>query len=290
MRMSAPYKRPELLIETEELARRLSDPSLRIVDCTVGLAPRADGGYDIVKGEAGWARGHIPGADFIDLGEALAGPSSISPYAMPSPERFAEVVGRHGIGNDNEVVVYSAGGIANAARLFLMFRVMGHDKVRLLNGGWEKWQREGHPVATEKPMHPAASFRAAPRDGYFLDKPAMRNALDDAGACIVMALPAAVFHGEKVMFSRPGRIPRSINIPAGELVDAAGTFLPADQLEQKLSRAMSADRVINYCGAGMTAAVNSFALNLLGHDAAAVYDGSMLEWAADDSLPLEPAV
>ena len=284
-----PYRRAELLIETAELDCRLSDPLLRIVDCTVRLAPRADGGYDIVKGEDGWARGHIPGADFIDLGEELAGAPSVSPYAMPTPDQFAEVIGRHGIGNENEVVIYSAGGIANAARLCLMFLAMGHDHVRLLNGGWEKWTGEGRAVSTDAPARVPVRYSPSVRSGQFLDKHAMKLALDDAGSCLVMALPSEVYHGRKVMFARPGRIPGSINIPASELLNADGTFLPADMLKARMAPALSADRTITYCGAGMTAAVNSFALHLLGYENAAIYDGSMLEWAADASLPMEPA-
>jgi thiosulfate/3-mercaptopyruvate sulfurtransferase len=210
---------------------------------------------------------------------------------MPGAEQFAEVIGKHGIGNDNEVIVYSVGGMANAARLFLMFRAMGHDTVRLLNGGWEKWVREGRPLSTEKPGHAPVFYRASARSGKFLDKDMMRQAVGDERACVVMALPSAIYRGEKQMFRRPGRIPGSISIPASDLIDAeVGTFLPADRLEQKLAPVLSADRAITYCGAGMTAAVNGFALELVGYEQAAIYDGSMLEWADDESLPMEPAV
>lgn len=291
MAVKTPYRRAELLIETEELARRLTDPMLRIVDCTVRLAARADGKYDIVKGEEDWAKGHIPGSDFIDLGEELAGPPSISPYAMPTPEQFADVIGGHGIGDGNEVVIYSAGGIANAARLCLMFLAMGHERVRLLNGGWEKWIGEGRPVSTERPDRSPVRYNPRVRPGWFIDKDAMKQALNDTGSCLVMALPVEVYRGERVIFPRSGRIPGSISIPASELLNAEDrTFLPVDLLEAKLAPALSADRTINYCGAGMTAAVNSFALHLLGYENVAVYDGSMLEWTADESLPLEPAI
>lgn len=284
------YSNPRALIEARELLGRLGDPSLRIVDCTVRLSPRPGGGYDIVKGDADWARGHIPGADFIDLGEELAGPPGISPYAMPDAGSFARVIGAHGIGNDNDVVVYSAGGIANAARLFLMFRAMGHDRVRLLNGGWEAWLRGGYPTSTAHPGHAPTAFRPSPRDGHFLDKPAMKAELGRTDTHIVMALPSDVFHGDRVIFDRPGRIPGSMSIPAGELLDPTGTaFLPIEALERRLSAVISAERVVNYCGAGMTAAVNAFALHLIGYESGAIYDGSMLEWAADETLPLEPA-
>lgn len=282
---------PRALIEARELFERLADPSLRIVDCTVRLSPRSGGGYDIVKGDADWAKAHIPGADFIDLGEELAGPPGISPYAMPDAETFARVIGAHGIGNDNDVVVYSAGGVANAARLFLMFRAMGHDRVHLLNGGWEAWLRGGYPTSTAHPAHAATVFHPSPRVGHFLDKTAMMAELGRADTHIVMALPSDVFHGDRVIFGRPGRIPGSKSIPASELLDPAGTaFLPIEELERRLSPVVSAGRVVNYCGAGMTAAVNAFALHLIGYESGAIYDGSMLEWAADEALPLEPAV
>ncbi len=210
---------------------------------------------------------------------------------MPTAEQFSDVAGRHGIGNANEVIVYSAGGVANAARLCLMFLAMGHRHVRLLNGGWEKWIGEGRPVSDRPSEHEPVHFAASLEPGWFLDKDAMVQALGESSSSIIMALPAEVYRGERVIFSRPGRIPGSLSIPAGDLLSAQdGTFLPADLLEAKLAPAIAAGRTINYCGAGMTAAVNAFAFRLLGYENVAVYDGSMLEWTADASLPLEPAV
>ncbi len=284
--MTSDYAQPQILIETDELAERLSEPALRVVDCKVKMEERPAGGFDLIKGFDDWLEGHIPGADFIDLVAEISAPHPTLPFMMPDADLFARVVGARGIGNESDVVLYSGGWPSWATRLYFMFRAMGHDRVRVLNGGLEKWKRENRPLSIEPVSRQPVWFRANPRAAYLVGKDSVRSAMGDKNTQLVCTLSAAVFTGEKNLFGRAGHIPGSVNIAGTELVDAVtGCFLPAEQLREKLAPAMRSARVITYCGAGISATVDAFALLLLGHDAAA-YDGSLLEWGADESLPL----
>ena len=286
--MTQGYVRPELLIESDALAKRLDESALRIIDCNVKMTIKPEGGYDIAQGSGDWARAHIPGAVFIDMVDELAAPHPKLKFMMPTAEHFARVVGAHGIGNDSDVVLYSQGVNYWATRLFLMFRAMGHDRVRVLNGGWDKWLQEQRPVDAATPRPPAARFVPKPRPGQIIGKDDVLASLNDGRTCIVNALSPDVFSGKKVQYPRAGHIPGSINVFASTLVDpVTKCFLPAAQLREKLATALKAERVITYCGGGISATTDSFALLLLGYDNVAVYDGSMGEWAADPSLPLE---
>lgn len=285
------YARPELLISTAELARRLGEKDLRIIDCNVVMSIRPDGGYDIRKGVDDWRAAHIPGAVFIDLVEELAAPHPRLRFMMTPPAQFEAVMSAHGIGNRHRVVLYSRGANYWATRLFLMFRAMGHDQVQVLDGGWDKWVAEGRPVTDRVTLYPRTAYKARPRPGQIIGKAEVAAALGRADTCLINALHPDVYSGKKVSASyvRAGHIPGSVNVYAMDLVDPqTKTFLPAKDLRAKFAAvgALDADRVITYCGGGISATTDSFALLLLGHDNVALYDGSMTEWGPDLSLPI----
>ncbi|MDX2224468.1 MAG: sulfurtransferase [Rhodospirillaceae bacterium] len=290
-RDSRGYVRPELLMSTAELAQRLGDKDLRIVDCNVVMSIRPDGGYDIRKGVDDWRAAHIPGATFIDLVEELAAPHPKLRFMMTPPAQFAAVMSAHGIGNRHRVVLYSRGANYWATRLFLMFRAMGHDQVQVLDGGWDKWLAEGRPVTNTVAKVAKANFKAKPRAGQIIGKAEVAAALGRADICLINALHPDVYSGKKfsASYARAGHIPGSVNVYAMDLIDPkTKTFLPAKDLRAKFAAcgALSADRVITYCGGGISATTDSFALMLLGHDNVALYDGSMTEWGPDLSLPI----
>jgi thiosulfate/3-mercaptopyruvate sulfurtransferase len=264
------YANPRLLVDSDWLERHMNDPDLRIIDCNVRMTPKAEGGYAIDKGLFDWQAAHIPNSCFIDLVDELAAP--------------------HGIGNAHRVALYSRGANYWATRLFLMFRAMGHGKVQVLNGGWDKWVAEHRPVTIAAPRWPAASFKAKPKAGQIIGKDDVRAALGRKDTRIINALAPDVHSGAKVPYARPGHIAGSVNVYAMDLIDPkTKTFLPAAELRKKFApvKAMKAKRVITYCGGGISATTDSFALMLLGHKNVALYDGSMTEWAADPTLPME---
>ncbi|MDE0171124.1 MAG: sulfurtransferase [bacterium] len=286
------YVRPNLIIETGELEARLGDPKLRVIDCHIFLELRADGGYDFWSGREAWVGEHIPGSAYVDLSDELADDHPYLRFMLPPAGQFARVMSGLGVGNEHDVVVYSRGIGYWATRLFFMFRAFGFDNVRVLNGGYDKWAREGRPLTPETVKHPAATFVADPRAGFIVGLDEVVDALDDPGTSLVNALAPDVHQGKRLVpnYHRPGRIRGSVNVYAADLADPDDrTFKPADELRAHFQEAgvLGSERIVTYCGGGISATTDAFALLLLGHENVSVYDGSMTEWGRDPDLPME---
>jgi thiosulfate/3-mercaptopyruvate sulfurtransferase len=161
----------------------------------------------------------------------------------------------------------------------------------VVDGGFEKWLAEGRKVGTEPCRYPPATFTPRPQPGLMVDKDAVLAAIDDPGTRLVNTLSAPDFRGEEPSrYGRPGRIPRSVNLPWPELTDPdSKTFIPLEQARARLAAigAERAERVVCYCGGGISATMGLFLLHRLGHQKLALYDASMAEWARDEALPIE---
>ena len=282
---------PGALASPEWLSANLGDPSLRVLDATVWLELDPEGGdVRIESGRATWAQGHIPGAGFADLIE-LSDPVDPLRFMLPTAEAFAEGMSALGVGPGTHVVAYDAEDGIWAARLWWMLRVFGFDAVSVLDGGWKAWTAEGRPVSTEPPEHPPARFEAAFRPELVATRKQVEEYVADGGTCLVNALPAALHRGEApVAHKRAGRIPGSVNVPSRHLLDPeSGRFLPLERLREPFAAvgALEDRPVVTYCGGAIAAAMDAFALALLGRDDVAVYDGSLVEWAEDPGAPLE---
>jgi thiosulfate/3-mercaptopyruvate sulfurtransferase len=287
-----------MLISVSELAARVDDPAVRVLDCTVFLrrpvrrAGEVGGGpYVPESGYASYAPCHIPGAGFADLVGALASPSSPLPFALPSASRFASGMSALGVGPSSSVVLYAQESPMWATRLWWLLRYFGFDSVSVLDGGLGAWRAAGLPVTSDLTAVPAASFVASPRPSLLATR---GDVASGSWSCLVNALAPSVFRGEGVTsYSRPGRIPGSVNAPAGALLDGdTGCFLPASSLRPLLASVLEAAGAdapapVAYCGGGISATVVVFALALLGRDDVRLYDGSLAEWSADPALPLD---
>jgi thiosulfate/3-mercaptopyruvate sulfurtransferase len=278
-----------MLVDTGWLAAHLGDADLRIYDCSVTLVPIA-GGMRPESGQAAWAGAHIPGSGYIDLIAELSDRGSALPFMMPPAAQCAAAFGRYGIGAQTRVVLYDAGGHMWATRVWWMLRALGCDAVAVLDGGLVKWRAEGRPLSTEPPRYPAGEFRPQPRPELFVDKRHVQDALGNPDVCLINALSADEHAGRVSRTARPGRIPGSGNVPAGSLIDpATGAYLPLEVLREKFraAGALGGGRIVTYCGGGIAATSAAFTLARLGAPQVAVYDGSLVEWSGDHSLPLE---
>jgi thiosulfate/3-mercaptopyruvate sulfurtransferase len=291
MPASARIVNPQYLVETDWLAAHLADPELRVFDCTTYLDPDPVKGYTVRSGRPEWEQGHIPGAGHLDLQGELSDVASPLRFTMPTAEQFAAAMARHGVGEGTRVVVYSAGSVMWAARIWWMLRAFGFDRAAMLNGGIDKWKAEGRPLSTEAPRPAPARFVARPRPEMIATKSQVAAALTDPRVRIVNALTAKQHTGEGgTHYDRPGRIAGSVNVPAHRLVDGESkVFLPAGELAAMFAEtgADKAEKVITYCGAGIAASADAFVLALLGHDNVALYDGSLSEWVKDPAAPME---
>jgi thiosulfate/3-mercaptopyruvate sulfurtransferase len=283
---------PGPLVEPDWLAAHLDAPDLRIVETTVFLDPPTRPGkpYDVRSGRAEWAAGHIPGSAFADLDGDLAEPHPTLHFTFPSAERFAAAMSALGVEDGTAVVVYDRNGMQWATRLWWMLRAYGFDAAGVLDGGWTAWTAAGGPVGTAPAPERTAAFTARPRPDLLASLDEVREASADGGACLLNALAPEVFRGEQNRYGRAGRIPGSVNVFAKSLLDpATGRLVPAGALRERLAGAgaLRDGRVIAYCGGGISATLDAFALTLLGARDVALYDGSMSEWVADPALPLD---
>ena len=286
-----PHTRPELLVDTASLEAALADPALRVFDCTVQLVPDPPGRYRVVSGREGYSSVHVPGAGFLDLVGELSDPDSRLPFTFPSAGRFADAMSRHGVGPGVRVVLYSRGSPMWAARVWWMLRAFGFDDAVLLDGGIEKWNKEGRRVSSAACAYPAARFEPRPRPELIASRAAVLAAIGDRAACIIDALPEQSFRGEgPSAYGRAGHIASSVNAPFTRLVRAEDqTLKTAEELRSLFTGiGLQGDqRAITYCGGGIAASLAAFALVLVGHPEVALYDGSLSEWAPDPSLPME---
>lgn len=281
----------DYLVDTEWLEAHLDRPEVRVLECTTILRRGDDGRLHAASGRDGWAGSHIPGSVFADLPGDLSDRSADLRFMNPPADQFAEAMSGYGVGEGTRAILYDRSAGMWAARIWWMLRAMGFENAAVLDGGWSKWTAEGRPVSSEATSYQAASFVARPRPELFADRQDVLAATSDGGTCIVNALSAEQHRGEGASpYGRAGRITGSVNVPAGSLVDPeTNAYLPLEELRARFADvgATEAGKVITYCGGGIAASNDAFILTLLGVEQVAIYDASLSEWAADESLPME---
>jgi thiosulfate/3-mercaptopyruvate sulfurtransferase len=277
------------IVSTDWLATNLTSPDLRVVDGSWHLPamkrdPRAE-----------FLESHVPGAVFFDI-DAIADTSVPLPHMLPSAEQFAQAVGALGIGTGDRVVVYSRGSVTSAARVWWTFRVFGHDNVAVLDGGFQKWTREGRPVEQGAAKPRPRTFHARFRPALVRDLERMRANVDTHAEQVVDARPRGRFLGtdpEPRPGLRSGHIPGSVNLAPDALFRPDGTILPPDDIRRAFA-ATGVDLarpVVTTCGSGVAASGLALALHFIGYPDVAVYDGSWTEWGAraDTPVSVDPA-
>ncbi len=283
-----------LLVDTTWLAAHLHEPDLRILDSTTNVV-RVPGRPDqdkIVAERAKFEDGHIPGAQFVDLQAELSDNDSPLRFTAPSAENFARAIERFGIGEGTRVVIYSTGNVWWATRVWWLLRMFGFDDAALLDGSFKAWTDERRPIETGPAKQRAPGhFVVRPSRPLIADKNDVLAAIGKTNACTVNALSPEIHRGEGPSpYGRPGHIKGSVNVPGSALIDpATNRFISPAAIERLFRDAGVLDRekVITYCGGGITATATAFALALIGQPDPKVYDGSLGEWAPDASLPIE---
>jgi thiosulfate/3-mercaptopyruvate sulfurtransferase len=266
------------------LAERLDAPDIRIIDATWFLPG------DARDAKALYAARRIPGAIFFDIDE-IADKDTNLPHMLPAPEKFASRMKKLGVGDGARVVVYDSQGLFSAARVWWTFRVMGHDDVVVLDGGFPAWERGGYPIETDPPVAKMERhFTPRVRADLVRDLSDMRRAVE-AGAQILDARPNPRFRGEAPE-PRPGlksgHMPGARSVPSSALVNENGSLRSREELQRILGEAGAdpAQAAITTCGSGVTAPIIALALARLGRWDAAVYDGSWAEWGSRDDVPV----
>jgi thiosulfate/3-mercaptopyruvate sulfurtransferase len=273
------------LVSTAWLAQRLGRPGLRLLDASWYLpAAGRDAGAE-------YGAAHIPGALYFDL-DAISDHRSPLPHMLPEPAAFARAMSELGVDDADDLVVYDGSGTnISAARAWWTFRVFGHSRVAVLDGGLPKWRREDRALEPGVVRLPPGRFSASLDRAAVRDLAAVRALVSDPVEQIVDMRSAGRFAGtepEPRAGLRGGHIPGSRNLPFNELVAPDGTLLPADALRRRIeAAAIDASRpVVATCGSGTSACTLILALHLLGHDRVALYDGSWAEWGGREDTPV----
>ena len=275
------------LVDAKWVAEHLSDPAIRILECSVDLAPGSTAPESMRKQ---WVDGHIPNSDYVDLIDDLSDPTSELRFTMPTPARFAAAMESLGVGEGTKVVLYDRRFTMWATRVWWMLKYCGFDNCAVLDGGWKSWQLANLPIDTNPaPSRPKATFVVNLRPYLFADLERMEEALGD-GTCVINALSPGNHDGSEADYGRPGHLPGASNVYALHLLDrTTQCYLPLDQLEVLFADMTAGkDSIVTYCGGGIAATSDAFVLNaLLGYNNVAVYDGSLSEWLLDADRPLE---
>jgi thiosulfate/3-mercaptopyruvate sulfurtransferase len=280
--MVAHFTPDKPIVSAEWLVSHLNAPDVRVLDCTYFMPGSSRTGRQLYDAH------HIPGARFFDIDD-VADTDSTLPHMLPAPEKFSSRVRRMGLGDGHRVICYDQNGFLASARVWWMFRVMGHADVAVLDGGFEAWRAAGGGIE-DLPPHFMADrhFTVRPRRDLVRDLDQMKQAVDAGGAQIVDARSAGRFNGtapEPRPGLRGGHMPGSFNVPYGEVLAPDGRFKPDGDIRAAFEKAGVdlSKPIVNSCGSGVTAAILALAQSVAGHDGAAVYDGSWTEWGAENA-------
>ncbi|MEZ4300292.1 MAG: sulfurtransferase [Polyangiaceae bacterium] len=281
---SGPLAAAPPLVSPAWLRARSADARVRVLDARWYLAGK--------RGADEYAAGHLPGAVFVNLDADLSSPRGQGPgrHPLPTPDAFARVLARAGIGATTHVVAYDDAGGAIAARVWWLMRYFGLASASVLDGGIAAWLAEGGALTTDVPaIVPAPMLRLTPRPALVADKRAVDRLRATPSAVVLDARSADRFEGKsEPVDARPGHIPGARSMPfAGNLAAPGGRFLDREALSARYDGAgvRSADTIVCYCGSGVTACHDLLALALLGRPDALLYEGSWSDWAADPALP-----
>ncbi|WP_027897267.1 sulfurtransferase [Zestomonas thermotolerans] len=275
------------LITAEQLAARLAEPRLVILDCRFALE-------DVDYGQRSHAEGHLPGARFADLERDLSGPvvkGVTGRHPLPDPARLVERLRDWGIDDDSQIVLYDDGPGAFAARAWWLLAWLGkRDGVYLLDGGLNAWRAAQLPLTTEPPASRRGSFQGQPDERLVVTAEQLRQSLDEPGLTLLDARSLPRFRGEvEPIDPVAGHIPGALCAAFTDNLGSDGRFLPADRLRQRFAELLadrSPEGLVAYCGSGVTACHNLFALCLAGYPLAPLYAGSWSEWITDPTRPV----
>lgn len=270
------------LISPQQLAERQKAGGVVILDCRFALE-------DPDYGRCSYAEGHIEGAQYADLERHLSGPVTkgvTGRHPLPAADTLTQQLRAWGISADTEIVLYDDGPGAYAARAWWLLAWLGkRDGVFILDGGLKAWHSAGFPLSLDAPLVEPGTFAGTPDNRLLLDAEHLQKRLGQPGLTLIDARAQPRFRGEvEPIDPIAGHIPGAQCAAFNENLGADGRFLPAEQLKQRFAAQLqgrSPDELVAYCGSGVTACHNLFALSLAGYPLGKLYAGSWSEWITD---------
>ena len=265
--------RDSVFIEADELLTKLDHSHVRIYDATI-LFFRSES--DPATAYDKYLQGHIPGAAFFDH-QAFSDTHSKYEYMLLPEAELLKQIGRIGISQETQVILYAVGILPAATRAWWILRYAGHNNVRVLNGGLAAWVKAGGKLEQEARQYEETQFEGQFRPGMFVGKEAVLKAMGDSSIRTEYALPPQMYEG--------AFIPGSSFLSAMDLMQGMDAIVSDDVFVPRLKEEARHQRVVTYCGGGIAATVNAIAHLIAGNENVAVYDGSLIEWMGE-GLPL----
>jgi thiosulfate/3-mercaptopyruvate sulfurtransferase len=280
MSLSGEAEHPELILSPAWIQAHLDDPDLVIIDCRFSLA-------DPQLGYRQYCQGHILGAYYLDLNQDLASPvqSHGGRHPLPDIPTLATQLSHLGVTAQTLVLAYDDSRFAFASRLWWLLKYMGHEKVAVLDGGFTAYQAAGLPISTDIPRGAQGQFVPQIQSHLAVDIHAVQQCQKDAATAIIDSREGERYRGEREPIDLiAGHIPGALNYPWQQVTDEQGNLRSPQDLSIYWSDVAAADRIIVYCGSGVTACVNLLALNAAGISTGKLYTGSWSDWC---SYPLD---
>lgn len=273
------------LVDTETLAWNLNSRWC-LFDCRFVLAEPA-------AGERAYGEGHIPGAQYLHLERDLTGPvtPATGRHPLPKPDVLAEKLAKAGVNAGTQVVAYDDAAGAFAARLWWLLRWLGHPQVAVLDGGLEKWIKEGRPVTGKPPTSvPKGDFEVRADDSLWLSSAAVLERVRTHAGCLLDARAPSRFRGEAEPIDPvAGHVPGAVNLPYMGNVSENGCLKTPEVLRERLGAVLAGvppSEAVCMCGSGVTACHNLLAMEVAGLRGARLYAGSWSEWIRDPDRPV----
>jgi thiosulfate/3-mercaptopyruvate sulfurtransferase len=266
----------ESIVSAAWLSERLEDPNLTIVDCRFAL-------MEPDLGRQQYETEHIPGAYYLDLNRDLSSPVSKhgGRHPLPDPDVLATKLSNLGITPETLVVAYDDSRFAFAARLWWLLRYLGHDRVALLDGGFSNWKKSGYPVTSIIPNPKAGQFVPKLHSDWVVDIDTVKAKQAHPKVAIVDSREPERYRGEREPIDPiAGHIPGAVNYPWQDVTTEQGEVRSPEALRNHLVALQAKAEILVYCGSGVTACVNLFALNLAGIDTGKLYAGSWSDWCS----------
>jgi|TARA_B110000093_G_scaffold107602_1_gene115637 thiosulfate/3-mercaptopyruvate sulfurtransferase len=275
---------PNTLVSAKWLKANIEDPNVRVLDASWHMpADERHAGNEFI-------REHISTARFFDIDD-ISDQRSTLPHMVPPIEKFMSRVRALGVGDGHQIVVYDSKGLFSAARVWWLFRLMGHNSVAVLDGGLPKWIADGNPTSTTAPTIRDRHMTVKQKPQMVRDVTQVAHAAKLHDHEIIDARSSGRFIGkapEPRAGLRAGHIPSSKNLPFTKVLNTDHTMKTTSELIQVFTDAgIDLNKpAITTCGSGITAAVLSLALQRIGKTDHALYDGSWAEWGQFPTLDI----
>ena len=270
------------IVSAKELFQQLTNPEWIIFDCRFNVTQPQWGAEQ-------YRSGHIPGAFYCDLDKDLSSPptSDSGRHPLPNPQDLATKLVAWGVSANSQIVVYDEMVGAVAARMWWVLRWLGHTSVAVLDGGLASWDKAGYPLTSELPeAKVAGNFQPHPDDDLWVSVTEVEQIRTDTQTVLIDARSTARFRGEQEQVDAiGGHIPAAVSRPLTDNIGDDGCFLSAQQL-RNYYESLGGERIIHYCGSGVTACHNLLAMELAGLGLKQLYVGSWSEWIRDKDRPI----